>query len=251
MKKLIVANWKCFPETKDEAHDLLKAINPACKSLRKSQVALCLPYPFLFLSKSFLKPNISFGAQNCFHLPFGAYTGEVSATMLKTTDCKYVLVGHSERRLHAGETNDLINKKIKLCLENQLIPILCVGESLDDRQLKRETAVVRGQILQGLKDLGPREMPNIVIAYEPVWAIGSTKPCSPEDAQIMSDYIKGLMSEVFGAKEFPVLYGGAVNSNNAKQFVYQAKMDGLLVGRASLDSEEFIKLINSIEQEKS
>lgn len=250
MKKHIIANWKCFPETKEEAQGLLKSLNPACKGLRKTFVTVCMPFPFIALNKSFLKPNVSFGAQNCFHLPFGAYTGEVSASMLKTSGCKYVIVGHSERRMHFNETNDVINKKIKLCLENNLEIVLCVGEALDDRQLKRETAVVRGQILQCLKDLGPKEMPHITIAYEPVWAIGSTKPCSPEDAETMSVYIKKLMDEVFGSKDFPVLYGGSVNSGNADTFTKQGQMDGLLVGRASLDSEEFIKIINSIEKSK-
>jgi triosephosphate isomerase len=251
MKKLIIANWKCFPETKQEAQQILKQLNPACKGLKNTTVAVCPPFPFLQLACNFKQPNIAFGAQNCFWLPFGAYTGEVSATQLATTGVEYVILGHSERRQHFSEPNDIINKKVKLCLEHKMKAVLCVGESFEDRQLKRENAIVRGQILQGLKDFGPKEMPNIAIAYEPVWAIGSGKPCSTADAKAMGTYIKSLMYDVFGAKDFSVIYGGSVNSGNAKDYITEGGMDGLLVGRASLDWQEFVSIILSIEKNKS
>ncbi|MFA5165888.1 MAG: triose-phosphate isomerase [Candidatus Paceibacterota bacterium] len=251
MKKIVIANWKCFPETKQEAQTILKQLNPSCKGLKNTSVTVCLPFPFLQLACNFKQPSISFGAQNCFWLPFGAYTGEVSASQLATTGVQYVILGHSERRQHFNEPNDIINKKIKLCLENKMKAVLCVGESFEDRQLKRENAIIRGQILQGLKDFGPKEMVNLCIAYEPVWAIGSGKPCSSEDAKNMATYIKGLMYEVFGAKEFPVIYGGSVNSGNAKDYITNGNMDGLLVGRASLDWQEFVNIILSIEKNKA
>lgn len=203
------------PFSKKEAEELFKAFDIKTKNI----VILCPPFTYLQKGNNYV-----LGAQNCFYKNEGAYTGEISPKMLKDLGCKYVIIGHSERREIFKEDNECINLKIKICLENKLKPILCVGEKLrEDRE-----QVLRAQ-LKGINDK------NIIIAYEPVWAIGTGKACELED--ILSSY--NLIKKI--AKENKVLYGGSVNSINAKDIINIT--DGVLVGGASINKKEFLKII--------
>lgn len=203
------------PFSKKEAEELFKAFDIKTKNI----VILCPPFTYLQKGNNYV-----LGAQNCFYKNEGAYTGEISPKMLKDLGCKYVIIGHSERREIFKEDNECINLKIKICLENKLKPILCIGEKLrEDRE-----QVLRAQ-LKGINDK------NIIIAYEPVWAIGTGKACELED--ILSSY--NLIKKI--AKENKVLYGGSVNSINAKDIINIT--DGVLVGGASINKKEFLKII--------
>ena len=215
MKKIIVGNFKMNPFSKKEAEELFKAFDIKTKNI----VILCPSFTYLQKGNNYI-----LGAQNCFYKNEGAYTGEISPKMLKDLGCKYVIIGHSERREIFKEDNECINLKIKICLENKLKPILCVGEKLgEDRK-----QVLRAQ-LKGINNK------NIIIAYEPVWAIGTGKACELED--ILSSY--NLIKKI--AKENKVLYGGSVNSINAKDIINIT--DGVLVGGASINKKEFLKII--------
>ncbi len=216
MKPLIIANWKCNPKTIKEAKRIF--------SKTSRNVVVCPPFSFIPLLK-----GLSLGAQNCFYEESGPYTGEVSPSMLKSLGCKYVIVGHSERRRHFKENNDIINKKVRLVLKNKMTPVLCVGETLKEK--KRRKSVLRKQLESGLKGVDSKK---IIIAYEPVWAIGTSNPCSPEEALKVRLFISSLFSS-------KVLYGGSVNSSNAKDYL---DFDGLLVGGASLKPEEITKIAN-------
>lgn len=203
------------PFSKKEAEELFKAFDIKTKNI----VILCPPFTYLQKGNNYV-----LGAQNCFYKNEGAYTGEISPRMIKDLGCKYVIIGHSERREIFKEDNECINLKIKTCLENRLKPILCIGEKLgEDRE-----QVLRAQ-LKGINDK------NIIIAYEPVWAIGTGKACELED--ILSSY--NLIKKI--AKENKVLYGGSVNSINAKDIINIT--DGVLVGGASINKKEFLKII--------
>jgi triosephosphate isomerase len=215
MKKIIVGNFKMNPLSKKKAEELFKAFDIKTKNI----VILCPPFTYLQKGNNYV-----LGAQNCFYKNEGAYTGEISPRMIKDLGCKYVIIGHSERREIFKEDNECINLKIKTCLENRLKPILCIGEKLrEDRE-----QVLRAQ-LKGINDK------NIIIAYEPVWAIGTGKACELED--ILSSY--NLIKKI--AKENKVLYGGSVNSINAKDIINIT--DGVLVGGASINKKEFLKII--------
>ncbi|MDD2909298.1 MAG: triose-phosphate isomerase [Candidatus Pacebacteria bacterium] len=215
MKKIIVGNFKMNPLSKKKAEELFKVFDIKTKHL----IILCPPFTYLQKGNNYI-----LGAQNCFYKNEGAYTGEISPKMLKDLGCKYVIIGHSERREIFKEDNECINLKIKICLENKLKPILCIGEKLGgDRK-----QVLRAQ-LKGINNK------NIIIAYEPVWAIGTGKACGLED--ILSSY--NLIKKI--AKENKVLYGGSVNSSNAKEIINIT--DGVLVGGASINKKEFLKII--------
>lgn len=215
MKPLIVANWKCNPTTLAEAKKLFNSVKRGIKNVKKVKVVICPPFVYLPI----LKAN---GAQDCFweNPPAGggAFTGEVSPEMLKDLGCKYVIIGHSERRRNLNETDAMINKKLKAAIIVGLKPILCI-EALS--QLKKSLRNILGKV---------------IIAYEPVFAIGTGKPCTIEKAKKMRASIKHT----------PVLYGGSVNSQNAKEYVKKAGFQGLLIGGASLNPKEFIKIVKSL-----
>lgn len=218
MKKLIVANFKMNPISSKEAEKLFLSYD---KKFKNTEVILCPP--FIFLKKGI---NYELGAQNCFHENSGAYTGEVSPKMLKKIGIRYIILGHSERRNILGETNEIIKKKINACLENNLKIILCVGEKKGEDFKK----IIKEQ-LKGVND-------NIIIAYEPIWAIGTGKIPSIKDIEESYSFIKKLMPKS------KILYGGSVNSENSKEIL--KKTDGVLVGGASLKSKDFLNIINSI-----
>jgi len=219
MKKIIIGNFKMNPLSKKKAKELFKAFDIKTKNL----IILCPP--FTYLEKGV---NYILGAQNCFCKNDGAYTGEISPKMLKDLGCKYVIVGHSERRNILKESDKYINSKIKICIENKLKPILCIGEKLGE---KREE-ILKIQLKEALKGVNGK---NVIIAYEPVWAIGTGKTCKKED--ILSSY--NLIKKI--VPESKVLYGGSVNSVNAKEIINIT--DGVLVGGASINKKEFLKII--------
>jgi len=230
MKYLIVANWKMNPQTIAEAKRLFNSVKEGIKNIKNVEIVICPPFVYLSALKSEItgfSSAISFGGQSCFWEEKGAFTGEVSPKMLKDVGCRYVIIGHSERRRYQKETDEMVNKKIKAALKNDLKPILCV-----------ETV---SQVKKGLKGILGEDLKNIVIAYEPVFAIGTGKPCSPEKAEKMRKAIKSAINT-----DLPILYGGSVNSQNARDYIEKAGFQGLLVGGASLNPEEFIKIVKNV-----
>ena len=233
MKPIIVANWKMNPETSEKAEGLFDSVKRGAKEIRNAEIIICPPVAYLSIL-DFKNSELKSGAQNCLYEEKGAFTGEVSAFMLKSMGCQYVILGHSERRKYFGETDEIINKKLKVALKAGLKPIFCVGESQEQKENNKTEAVLKSQIGKGLEGIEKTE--NLILAYEPVWAIGTGKACSIEDAKSIRLFLEG-------AQNLPILYGGSVNSANAKDYIFKAGMSGLLVGGASLDAEEFIKII--------
>ncbi|MBM3206080.1 MAG: triose-phosphate isomerase [Candidatus Staskawiczbacteria bacterium] len=229
MKKLIVANWKMNPSTQKEAVELFNAVKDGVKESENAKVVICPPFIYLSTLK-----GLTLGAQNVFYKESGAYTGEVSPKQLKDLGVEYVITGHSEVRMYLGETNEVINKKIKESLSEGLKPIFCIGE----KEGENKEEVLKRQITEGLRDLSEKESENIVIAYEPVWAIGTGKNCSVEETKKSIEFIKKIVFQ-----DINVLYGGSVKSSNASDYLKNGGVDGLLVGGSSLKPEEFIEII--------
>jgi len=227
MKKIIVANWKCNPVTRSEAEELFDSVSKGTKDMEVETV-ICPPFVFLGLGSGIL------GAQDSFYEEKGAYTGEVSVTMLKELGCQYVIVGHSERRKYFNETDELVNKKIKAILGAGLIPIVCIGETEEERENNKTEEILEKEVKDGLEGV---DLSKIVIAYEPIWAIGTGNACDVEEAQRMKETIQKMTS-----KDMRILYGGSANASNAKGYL-DVGFDGLLVGGASLKAAEFIKIV--------
>lgn len=229
--KYIIGNWKCNPANRIEAKKIFLGVQKGIKKNSKINVAICPPACYLELAKEVIK-NAALGAQNC-HWQEGAFTGEISAAQLKSAGCKYVIVGHSERRHKFGETDGAINKKINAALAAGLTPIFCCGETREQRIDGQITEVVEVQIKEGLAGVDLNSAP-VMIAYEPVWAIGTGLACESDEAAVVSRFIKNITNE-----KIPLLYGGSVNSKNAASYIKDAGYDGLLVGGASLNPKEF------------
>ena len=223
------------PQTLQESLKIL-IFNKEVKKDKKIEVVICPPFVFLSKVKELLL-NIKLGAQNCFFKEQGAYTGEISPVMLKGLGCKYVIIGHSERREYFNEENKNINRKIISLLKFNLTPILCIGETEKERKGNKLKEVLKKQIKEGLKGV---DYKKIIIAYEPIWAIGTGKSCSMEDSKKVKEYISSLL------KDAKVLYGGSVNGDNSEEYIKEAGYDGLLVGGASLKPKEFLKIIKSV-----
>ncbi|MFH1656343.1 MAG: triose-phosphate isomerase [Candidatus Nealsonbacteria bacterium] len=237
MKPLIIANWKMNPQTLKEAKELFKLIERAIENIKEIETIVCPP--FVYLSELKSNSNIKIGAQNCFYEEKGAFTGEISLAMLKDLGCQYVIVGHSERRKYFNETDEIINKKLKVILEVGLKPILCIGETQEQRDKGETEKVLKNQLEINLKNITILNA-TLSIAYEPIWAIGTGNPCSSEDAKKALLFIKKII-------DVPVLYGGSVNKENTQEYIKKAGFNGLLVGGASLKADEFIQIIkNSI-----
>ncbi|MCD5397132.1 MAG: triose-phosphate isomerase [Candidatus Pacebacteria bacterium] len=255
MKSLIIANWKCNPESLEKAKLMFNSIQRAAKKSRKIEVVICPP--FLYLDKKTYS-NFKIGAQNCFWEQAGAFTGEISAKMLKNIGCKYILIGHSERRRILNENNSQINKKLKSAIKAKICPVLCIGETLEQKKQGKMKQVLQTQLFLGLKGVSRKEIEKskISIAYEPVWAISTTtnkKKCSSEEAHIMNLVLRKMLVQKYGktvAHKIRILYGGSVDSKNVRGFIYEAKMDGILVGKASLSPQEFIEIIKALEFSK-
>jgi len=238
MKKLIVANWKMNPESLEKAKKIFNWLDnyllkqPAI--FQNSKIIICPPFIYLGLLKK--KSKIEIGAQNCFFEEKGAFTGEISPKMLKNLGCKYVIVGHSERRRIFKERDEMINKKIKIILRLKLKPILCLGETARERRSGKTFEILEKQLNLALKEIKKRE--GLILAYEPVWAIGTGISCSSEKA---SEVLTFLRKKI---KKIPILYGGSVSSKNAKSYI-EVGFDGLLIGGASL-RKEFLEIIDSV-----
>ena len=238
MKKLIVANWKMNPVSQKEAKEIFDAIREGARGM-SSEVVVCPPSVYLYAS-AFGEGVIFMGAQNVHFEEKGAFTGEISAPMIKDLGVEYVIIGHSERRKYFAETDEILNKKVKKALETGLKVIFCIGETAEERDAGKKNEVLERQIKQGL--LGIENFENANIAYEPVWAIGTGNNCSVEETKESVSFIKGFLP-----KDTRVIYGGSVKSDNSGSYIKDAEADGLLVGGASLKAEEFIKIIKSAE----
>ena len=245
-RKVIAGNWK-MNMLPNEAIEYIEAFAPLVKD-SKSEVILCVPYTDLFYCLMNAQgTNIKIGAQNMHFEEKGAYSGEVSGKMLKSIGVEYVIIGHSERREYFNETDETVNKKIKTAFENELKPIVCVGEKLEQREQGKAEEVVTNQIKLDLEGLTKEQVKNTIIAYEPIWAIGTGKTATSEDANNMIKTIRKQISELFGndvAEEVIIQYGGSVKSSNAKELFTTSDIDGGLVGGASLKPDEFSKIVN-------
>jgi len=243
MKNLVIANWKCNPSSLKEAKNLFNLIKKQSKDIKKTEIIIVPPFIYL----PFLK-GLDLGAQDCFWEDKGAFTGEISPLMLKNLSCKYVIIGHSERRKYFNENNEIINKKIKAALRNNLIPILCIGETEEEKKKKKTKKIIREQLENGLKDI---KKANLIIAYEPIWAIGTGNFCDFEIAKEIKNIIFETLSKIFNKnnlEKIKIIYGGSVNFKNASDYIKKSEFNGLLVGGASLKSQNFVKIIKSIEK---
>jgi triosephosphate isomerase (TIM) len=244
-RPLVAGNWKMY-KTVAEARHLVSELVPGLQVLEGTDRVLCPPFPSLLAVASLLEgTDVRLGAQNMHWEASGAYTGEVSPLMLSEL-CQYVILGHSERRTYFGETDETVNRKMHSALAHNLIPIMCVGETLEEYESGRTQEVVFRQMKLGLSGLEPPDGNAIVVAYEPVWAIGTGRASTAEDANsVIADVIRPAMKEVFGeelAQSVRVLYGGSVKGDNAAEFFSQPDIDGALVGGASLKVADFTQI---------
>lgn len=247
--KIVAGNWKM----NNDLNSSINLISEIKKELMNRnldvKVIICPPLTSLETASTLLKNSpLLLGAQNMYYEESGAFTGEVSASMLKSVGCEYVIIGHSERRTIFKETNLLINKKIKAAVKHNLKPIFCLGETLDEREKNVTFNVVETQIKEGLEGLSESDLQNLIIAYEPVWAIGTGKNATPEQAQEVHKFIRGLISKLFSntfAQNLIIQYGGSVKPENSLDLMSQPDIDGALVGGACLNAGSFVKIIEA------
>ena len=243
MRKIIVAgNWK-MNKTASEAKDFFEEFKPLVADVKNAEIIIGAPFTALETATRETKgSNIKIAAENMNAKESGAYTGEVSPLMLKDLGVEYVILGHSERREYYGETNEIINEKVKSALAHDLKPILCIGEKLEEREAGTMEAVIKDQIIGGLQNVTAEEMANVVLAYEPVWAIGTGKTATPAQAQEVHAFIRNLLTDLYGkevAENVTIQYGGSMNDANAAELLAQKDIDGGLVGGASLVPAKF------------
>ncbi len=248
MRNIVIAgNWKMNNDLKESEKLIVELKNLLLNEKPNCDVIVCPPFTSLSEASKLLKGSaIKLGAQNMHFEDNGAFTGEVSASMLKSVGCEYVIIGHSERRHIFGETDEVINNKIKKALAAGLKPIFCVGELLEERENGTTNDVVKRQILKGLEGVSSDDMKNIIVAYEPVWAIGTGKTASPAQAQEVHEFIRDLIEIGFSlevANDLVIQYGGSVKPDNAKELISQKDIDGALVGGACLKADSFIGII--------
>jgi triosephosphate isomerase len=249
-KRIVAGNWK-MNKTFEEADDLLFQLAEGLDGveLENEEVIVCPPAIYLEMSTDVgLENGFSVGAQNCSNQESGAYTGEISAAMLKSLEVDYCIVGHSERRKYFKETHQELAQKVDLLLTNEIAPIFCCGELLEEREAEKHFDIVKAQIADSLFHLSQDELRNVVIAYEPVWAIGTGVTASTEQAQEMHAFIRTVLAEKYGkelADDITILYGGSCNAKNAKELFAQPDVDGGLIGGASLKAEDFITIVKS------
>jgi len=248
--KIVAGNWK-MNTSPNEGVELAKSIQNYIEKndIGNTKIILAPPYTHINQVVSVVDyKKISVAAQNCCNKEKGAYTGEISASMIAYSGAHYIIIGHSERRQIYGETNSLLNEKVSICLKNALRPIYCCGETLEERDNETMFDVVKAQISEGLFHLTADEFKHVVVAYEPVWAIGTGRTASPEQASEMHVFIRGLIADKYGlaiADDTMILYGGSVNAANAKELFSMPGVDGGLVGGASLKTDDFISIINA------
>ncbi|NPV53984.1 MAG: triose-phosphate isomerase [Firmicutes bacterium] len=247
-RRIIAGNWKMY-KTVPEALALVEELKRLVAEMRDIDILVCPPFTALYPVKEVLRgSNIELGAQNLFWEEEGAFTGEVSPTMLKSLGCSYVIIGHSERRKYFGETDKDVNRKIKSAMANGLMPIVCVGESIEEREAGKTEELIRRQVLGAMDGIKTTGAADIVVAYEPIWAIGTGRAATGEDANKVARLIRQTLAEVFNeriAQEIRIQYGGSVKPQNTSEFLEQPDIDGALVGGASLDAETFYKICQS------
>jgi triosephosphate isomerase len=245
-RNIVAGNWK-MNLLKEEAISLITDL----KQLNNSKAELIICTPFVYLEKAntlLVDSSINLGAQDCSTEKSGAFTAEISSEMISSIGAQYIIIGHSERRQYHGETNQSANKKIKNTIESNLKAIYCIGEVLVERESKTYKDVIKKQIAEGLSDISLDDMSHVVLAYEPVWAIGTGKTASPEQAQEIHAFIRDLIKELYNseiAEKTSILYGGSCKPNNAKEIFEKKDVNGGLIGGASLNAKDFIDIANS------
>jgi len=254
MRKTIIAgNWKMY-KTLREGQELVIALRRELYQIEDVDIVVCPPYTLLaYLADALETSNILIGAQDLYWQDEGAFTGEVSPVMLKDIGCKFVIIGHSERRQYFGETNESVNNKIKAALKHDLTPIVCVGETLSQRESDKTFKVLDDHIENGLKDITDIDILKIVIAYEPVWAIGTGKNATPQQAQEAQKYIRDLLRKMYNddiADTVRIQYGGSVKPENITELMREPDVDGALVGGASLKIETFTEIVRKAAEVK-
>ena len=247
-RKLIAGNWKMYKTTEEAvafAHEFGVLV---AKAEKMHELAICAPFTQLAaLANALVETGVGLGAQNMHFEEEGAYTGEISPTMLTEIGVDYCVIGHSERRQYFAETDDTVNKKLKKAFEHGIIPIMCCGEVLEQRDAGQEFNVVEKQLNEGIKDLKVEEIEKLVIAYEPIWAIGTGRTASPEQAEEMCAFIRKTIDSIYGkvaADTIRIQYGGSVKPANAKELLTKENIDGALIGGASLNPDDLLAIIN-------
>jgi len=249
-KPFVAGNWKMNTDSRSSV-ELAKGVVDGSTELvgRDVDVAVCPPFVYLqAVARAVSSSSVAVGAQDVYYQAKGAFTGEISASMLKDTGCTYALCGHSERRHVIGETDELINKKVTAAIGGGLLPILCVGELQSEREAGQTEEVVTRHIKKGLAGLSAEKVSAVTVAYEPVWAIGTGLTATPEQAQEVHEFIRGFLAEIYDgqlADEIRILYGGSVKADNAADLMGRADIDGVLVGGASLKVDDFVAIIEA------
>ncbi|MGQ9610862.1 MAG: triose-phosphate isomerase [bacterium] len=245
-KPIIAGNWK-MNKTINEACELVNALKEKLADVTDVEIVVAPPFTALWaVSEAIEGSNIKLSAQDMHWEKSGAYTGEVSPLMLKDVGCEYVIIGHSERRMYFAETNETVNKKVKSAHSYSIKPIVCVGERLEEREAGITNDVVKDHVMNGLAGLSAEQMLATVIAYEPVWAIGTGKTATPEQAQEVHKFIRELLADMYSpeiADQVIIQYGGSVKPDNIAQLIAEPDIDGGLIGGASLDAESFTKIV--------
>jgi triosephosphate isomerase len=245
-RPIIAGNWKMYKTIKD-GQELAVALKRELYKIENVDIVICPAYTLLaYLADDLEDSNIVIGAQDIYWQEEGAFTGEVSAAMLKDAGCQYVIVGHSERRQFFGDTNETVNKKIKACLKHGLTPIICVGENLQERESENTFKVIQNHIQGSLAEISAQDIIKTVIAYEPVWAIGTGKTATADQAQEVHKYIRDLLRKMYGeevAASVRIQYGGSVKPENITELISKPDVDGALVGGASLKADSFSAIV--------
>jgi len=248
-KKIVAGNWKMNNDLSQSVNLISEIKNAVAGKELNAEIIICPPFTSLETASALVKDtNVKLGAQNMYFEESGAYTGEISASMLKSVGCEYVILGHSERRAIFGESDEVINKKIKKALASGLKPIFCIGETLEERESGVTNKIVERQVRNGLTGISAEELELIIVAYEPVWAIGTGKTATPEQAQEVHKFIRNLIKELYSAnsaENLTIQYGGSVKGDNAKSLLSQPDIDGALVGGACLNANSFFDIIKS------
>jgi len=249
-KPFVAGNWKMNTDSHTSVELVERIASGSMETAGQSvTVAVCPPFVYLqSVAKALSSSGIAVGAQDMYFEPKGAFTGEISVSMLKDVGCLYCLCGHSERRHVIGEMDDLINKKVAAAITSGLLPILCVGELLEEREASQTNEVITRQVKKGLAGLSNEKIQAVTIAYEPVWAIGTGLTATPEQAQEVHDFIRKLLGQMYSeeiAEEIRILYGGSVKPDNAAELMNQKDIDGSLVGGASLKADDFLAIIQA------
>ncbi|MCK5032664.1 MAG: triose-phosphate isomerase [Calditrichia bacterium] len=251
MRNIVIAgNWKMY-KSNSEAKELVEELKNKTNDIIKTRMIVCPPYTALSIAAELVKgTNIQVGAQNMYWEQQGAFTGEISTEMIKSTGATFVLIGHSERRQFFGETDETVNKKLKAALQSGLNPIVCIGETLEERESGVTNDVVGKQVEKALADISTESMKKVVLAYEPIWAIGTGKTATPEQAQDVHKFIRSVLYKLYSTEvgdEIVIQYGGSVKPENASELLSQPDIDGALVGGACLKADSFSAIINAAE----